>query len=164
MEAKEGRYETPKVGRLASSIWSLKSLIEEFDLKVDYAATESNKCLEKFISKEEDAFQVPWTENGWLNPQYDQQELWVRYMIGQVIQNKITMVNLLRWDTSAVYIQERLKGRDAYTGEPLVLSYDVTIRELTGRVLFWENGKPPQKGKRPLFASAVVIVRPKKNE
>ena len=162
METKEGRYETPKTGRLGSSIWSLKFLIEEFKLKVDYAATASNTCLPEFISKEQDAFERAWLENGYLNPQYDQQELWVRYAIGQVLQHKITIVMLLRWDTSAIYIQERLKGNDATTLEPLVLSYDVEIREITGRVRFWENGKPPEKGKRPLFASAIVIVSPKK--
>jgi len=54
------QYETPKSGRFGTSPWSLDSLVDEFNLKVDYAADFQNKCLSKFIDKELDALSCDW--------------------------------------------------------------------------------------------------------
>ena len=46
-------------------------LRDEFDLKVDLAASEKNHKLEKYYSKGNDAFQYDWNENSWLNPPFN---------------------------------------------------------------------------------------------
>jgi len=154
-------YETPKKGNFGMSPWSLKSLVEEFNIQIDYCATKENRVVLAFISPEQDALGKSWVWNGWMNPEYKYQSLWVPYAVRQVREHKITVVALLQADTSVRYFQQHVMEIHP-DGTPWINpSVQVERRWITGRINFYKDGKPQPKKDRPRFASIVVIWSPR---
>lgn len=152
------QYETPKSGNFGTSPWSLNSLVKEFNLQVDYAADFQNRCLTTYIDEELDALNSNWIEDGWLNPDYEEQKKWVEYTINQVIKNKITVVMLLWVHTEAVYFRELIMQIDEHGSKLFGQKHKTEVRYIRGKVRYWEHGKPAKE--RAFFGSCIAIARP----
>ena len=81
-------YETPE--------YIFSPLKVEFDIKIDVAASLQNCKCEYFITKEENALEVEWEQNFWLNPPWSRDlKKWVAKAYQQVNKNNIIGVLLL---------------------------------------------------------------------
>jgi len=151
-------YETPKEGRFGTSPWSLDSLVNEFGLLVDYAADSKNRCLLRYITKEQDALKMQWQWDGWLNPEYENQKEWIEYAISQVIRWKITVVMLLWVHTEAKYFQENIMHVGSNNIRLIGQKHKTELRYIRGKVRYWNDGKPSKD--RAFFGSCIAIARP----
>ncbi len=151
-------YETPKKGRFGTSPWSLESLVEEFGLQVDYAADSKNRCLLRYITKAQDALNMQWQWDGWLNPPYEHQKEWIEHAISQVVRWKITVVMLLWVHTEAKYFQENIMQIQADGISLIGQKHKTELRYIRGKVRYWNDGKPAKE--RAFFGSCIAIARP----
>ena len=157
-------WETPKEGPIGNSDFIVADLVEKYKLQIDVCCTPENRVKQcpAFFSLDVgiDALKQKWILNGWMNPPYDEQEIWVRKAISSVIENKITMVCLLRVDTSIIYFRNLVMGIDR-VGFPVDIGCHRELHFIEGRIKYWENNMPRPPHDRPPFASCLTIYSPR---
>jgi len=165
---KEKIFETPKTGKFGNSPWGLDDFVSGLALIIDYAATKDNKCCAGWCGLDVgiDAFQVQWLQNGWLNPEYKNQQKWLRYALKQVQEHGRTFALLLRVDTSVDYFQKLVMNINpdmtSYNG-PELEGVMRKVLWINGRIQYWQDGKPLPPHRRPPFASCVYIIAKKQD-
>jgi hypothetical protein len=134
-------WETPKEGNFGKSDWSLKKVVDMFNLSLDPCAlSKETACCIHYFTPEQDGLKQPWTENVFLNPRYDQIYEWLQYGMSQILEHNITMVALLPSYTGTDWF-------DDFCTEGMVIP-------IRGRIKYWENGKPKRT---PHFDSILVV-------
>lgn len=164
MAKKPRIWETPKEGNFGNSIYNVKDLVEKYKLQIDVCCTPENRVKEcpAFFSLDVgiDGLKQEWILNGWMNPMHFEQEKWVRKAIESVIKHGITMVCLLRVDTSIIYFRNLVMGIDT-NDMPVDIGCHRELHYIEGRVKYWENGAPLPPHDRPPFASCLCIYEPR---
>lgn len=86
-------------------LWLFDKLNEEFNFKLDAAATRSNTLCDRWYSLEDgdDGLTNPWLDTTFCNPPYSQLKAWVRKGCGEAMLGHCTAVLLVaaRTDTRA---------------------------------------------------------------
>lgn len=97
-------WQTPK--------WLFNKLNDEFDFKLDVAASDQNHLCLNYVTQQDDALTIQWSDRVsageaiWCNPPYSNTKEWVDKAIKESKGNKNTIVMLLPSDTSTKWFKE----------------------------------------------------------
>jgi phage N-6-adenine-methyltransferase len=149
-----------------SDLWEtpddvFQALHEEFDFKVDGAATEETSKLPVWYgpgsSIDSDALHASWEGPVFLNPPYSQCYAFVEKAYTECVINRVTTVILLPARTDTKWFHNFIW--DKHKNKPYDFDhFKVEVRFLKGRLKFKLPGK---KANSAPFPSMVVIFRPK---
>jgi len=101
------------------------------NLKVDLAASHTNHVLPNYITKEENLFTKPITQDSFLNPPYGRIiEKFIAYVYDQHLKNNITILMLIFNKTDTKWWHKYIEGKSE-------------VHNIKGRIQFNDkNGKP----------------------